>query len=303
MNGRLTAVLTASAAIALPGCGEKSPMETEPISTGAPEAPAIAPETATNPGEVPQTVSVETCVTNYFKHRQEIPVRAAREQFNNALKLADKVDDPEVQAVAKFIRAGMSYRRQSPNQVEVVMLNAKKDYDCPPFDGLARGSSFGYFDNNAEAFAIIDDPEQPLSDFWGALSFLHHARYAMGRVNGQSSPYEELKVRLFEQRIVSAVGGSPYRDLLKTLKERMRDKGFNPADGFKIHIGDDNLRDEEIDSIFGKSPSRRDDIARRSVIQVQAVFELIREVAPNPSAAAKAQDDFIRQAESRARGG
>lgn len=222
------------------------------------------------------------CVELFFETGQHEAVKAvAQQRIASALKLAKNIHDEEVRAVGEFIRANATYETFSDSKVELVVVRKNQPYDCGFLDFMASAPAFGQYNREAEALIIIDNEREPVSDLWGGLLTIHEFRHARSRSLSSESPLEERDTRIFEQRIMAAVGGEPYQQVLQELKALIAKTGFNQADGFVIKPDAMNTFDAtKLDKIFGVPLSETDKSMRNVPVFLHALFELIAETAP-----------------------
>lgn len=226
----------------------------------------------------------QQCVQEYFSGDNEQAITEERRYLDAAQRLAASVDDKDVQSVAKFIGNRLSADSPSPDKVEVIGLGPSAEEECPYFKYLADYPAEAGYVRNSDFIFTKQKPGQPLSELWGVNVRIHEANHALRRhLSGDilSGPDEERDTRILEQRVISEVGGKPYRNALEAIKHDLTAQGFDLGTPHLVpDLGTINKYNAVLNEVFGPSINEEDRNQRNDMIYKQAMFELIEEAAP-----------------------
>lgn len=240
---------------------------------------------SSNPQEAePQSPTPQECVEEYYElDNVESNIESAESRIQSALDLADTINSPEVASVAEFIRSNMTTSAVSDQKVEILLLRSNETYDCEFLSYVSTAPAFGFYNLEGDVLALIEKPNEPVSDLWGGLLTLHEAKHAQSRSQNADSPLEERNTRIFEQIIIEQIGGAQYQEYLTDFKAQIVESGFNQTDGWVLESESitkllDNTR---LDTIFGPTLSDNDQRIRGTAVTMHAIFDLIADTAPS----------------------
>lgn len=267
-----------------------------PLAVTAALSLAACGESSTATQEQSPLPSPSECVDEYFDTELQLEFQESAKKFlDQAVMLARSARDQEATDVADFIEVSVTFTAPEKDEVPLIVLEKYRTYDCEYLTFISQAQAFGQYNEDADAVLLNVEPGQGASDLWGGLITLHEFRHAYSDSLGQTSPLEERDTRVFEQRIISSIGGEPYRQVLELIKQELIDGGFNEKDDFLLAgILDIDMQNQQLDEIFGASQSDLDMRLRNSAIYTHAVFELIEATAESQGFdIAQAQEDVM----------
>lgn len=240
---------------------------------------------ATNP---PPRAPLEDSPENIAKR-----VLAGNQWFTAMKALATSINDTEVNTVVAFFTNHASV--SLPHSAGVQTISRAKEgpafYFIPLLSGDERKSaewkkqatdkrSVARFLPDMKT--LITHEDEPTSPLWKSVILLHETRHAYAFLtrpyNWRDEKlycYEERDTHEFQNRVVSALGGTSYKTLLEEEVERIKKELAQTGKLVGMNFPNRIPYREEQEAIFGKAESQLEKDYRETSLWIHAHFTLI----------------------------
>lgn len=224
----------------------------------------------------------------------QIPARQAELKMatDSIVAIAQKLNDPEVNQLVDFFRNNerlvlpekVGFRIIGEQRPQAFFLACLVPADANLSDEWAKrvagDTAVASFQPDVSCMVLRD--QNNMTSIWNGIFILHEIHHAHDWVtepydwrDTKTFCYKEKNVHEFQNRVMSALGGKAYNDMINDDSKKLKDA--LDANGMKIGptIPHSHGYDTRLDAIFGpvKSPYEKD--ARMTPVWVNCLFELV----------------------------